>query len=461
MSTAIATLGPTAAAANYAAELDPGSIPAATLVRTKQALLDLLGIAIRARFDAESSLALGRAVAVLGRSGDARAIGHAERYAAHYAAFLNAAYAHTLDFDDTHQDGSIHPGAPVIPAVLAVADEVGASGLAVLGAIVAGYDITVRLSQALDPGAQYARGFHPSAVCGAFGAAAAVANLNRDSAELIENAFGLVGSFAAGSQQFLDTGGWNKRVHVGYAAHNGIVAYHLARAGVQGAPSAFEGKYGAFVNFSGRAQPERLIAGLRRGHAVDETATKPYPCCRYAHAPLDALLEILNEQDLRAEEIEHIQVRIPTIPMELIVEPAERKRAPRTIVDGQFSMFFLAAAAAVRRGFRWGDYELLGSDEVERLIARTDVVADPELDRSGLRMPGGVVVTARGRSWTRRCDVPSGEPEKALNWGALIDKFNSLAEPAYDQNRRSLIVAAVRDLERVGDTRKLTELLGP
>ena len=385
MSATISTLGPTAAAAAYIADLAPESIPAATLERTKQAVLDLLGIAICARFDAESSLAIGRAVAVLGKPGTARAIGHAERYAAHYAAFLNAAYAHTLDFDDTHQDGSIHPGAPVIPAVLAVADEVGASGLAALGAIVAGYDMTVRLSQALDPGAQYARGFHPSAVCGAFGAAAAVANLNHDTAELIENTLGLVGSFAAGSQQFLDTGGWNKRVHVGYAAHNGIVAYRLSQAGVQGAPDAFEGKYGAFVNFSGRPRPERLLEGLRRGHAIDETATKPYPCCRYAHAPLDALIEILNEHDLNPKEIEHIEVRIPSIPMELIVEPVERKRSPHTIVDGQFSMFFLAAAAAIRRGFRWADYELLGSAEIERLIARIDVVADPELDRSGLR----------------------------------------------------------------------------
>ena len=454
------TLGPTRAAAEYVAGFEPGRLEKHTLERTKRALLDFVGIAVRARFDAESSPAIAKAAALLGKPGAARAIGHAERYAAHYAAFLNGAYAHTLDFDDTHQDGSIHPGAPVIAAVLAVADETGASGLSVLGAIVAGYDLTVRLSQAMDPAAQYARGLHPSAICGTFGAAAAAANALGDDARVIENALGLAGSFAAGSQQFLDTGGWNKRVHVGYAAHNGIVARQLAACGVAGAPQAFEGKYGAFVNFSGHGDPQRLIESLGGTHAIDETATKPYPCCRYAHAPLDALIALLNEHDIKPEEIEHIDVRIPSIPMELIVYPVERKRNPRTIVDAQFSMVFLAAAAALRRAFRWSDYELLGSAQVANMIARTDVHADLELDRSGLRMPGAIVLQARGQSWTRRCEIPSGEPEKPLGWDALMDKFHGLASIAYDERRRNAIVSSIRSLDRCPDARALTELLG-
>ena len=455
------SLGATAAAAAYIAGLRAEALSAATIERTKAALLDLLGSAICARFAGESSPALARAAALLGREGPSRAIGHAERYAAHYAAFLNGAYAHTLDFDDTHQDGSIHPGAPVIPAVLAVADENGAAGRDVLCAIVAGYDLTVRLSQALDPGAQYARGLHPSAICGTFGAAAAVANLKRDAAALIENALGLAGSFAAGSQQFLDTGGWNKRVHVGYAAHNGIVAYRLACAGVEGAPQAFEGKYGAFVNFSGRADASKLSAGLHRGHAIEETATKPYPCCRYAHAPLDALIALLGEEDIAPEEIEHIEVRIPSIPMELIVEPERRKRDPKTIVDAQFSMFFLTAAAALRRRFGWSEYALLGDPRVQALSARTTVVADAELDRSGLRMPGAVVLRARGRTWTRRCDVPAGEPERPLGWDAVVAKFHDLAAHGYDERRRDSIVDCVRRLDALEDARALTALLGP
>src|SRR5690606_37824847 len=164
-------------------------------------------------------------------AGPASVMGDGKTYSPAVAALLNGALGHSLDFDDTHADSSLHPSAPVVPAAFAVGEAVGASGAEVLTAIVAGYEVCCRLGNALDPSSHYARGFHPTATAGTFGAAAAAAKLYRLPAERIATAFGVSGSQAAGSLQFLENGAWNKRFQVGAAAMNGVVAATLAKEG--------------------------------------------------------------------------------------------------------------------------------------------------------------------------------------------------------------------------------------
>src|SRR5690606_40306027 len=151
---------------------------------------------------------------------------------------------HSLDFDDTHADSSLHPSAPVVPAALAASGTGGATGAELLAAIVAGYEVCCRLGNALDPTSHYARGFHPTATAGTFGAAAAAAKLYRLPAERIAAAFGVSGSQAAGSLQFLENGAWNKRFQVGAAAMNGVIAATLAQQDFLGASEPVEGRYG-------------------------------------------------------------------------------------------------------------------------------------------------------------------------------------------------------------------------
>jgi len=157
-------------------------------------------------------------------TGDATVFGDSKTYTPAVAALLNGALGHSLDFDDTHADSSLHPSAPVVPAAFAVGEMVGASGREVLTAIVAGYEVCCRLGNALDPTSHYARGFHPTATAGTYGAAAAAAKLFGLSKDQIIAAFGVSGSQAAGSLQFLVNGAWNKRYQVGAAAMNGVIA---------------------------------------------------------------------------------------------------------------------------------------------------------------------------------------------------------------------------------------------
>src|SRR5690606_18361350 len=161
--------------------------------------------------------------------GEATVFGFNRRYTPATAALFNGMLGHSLDFDDTHSDSSTHPSAPVVPAALAAAEMTGASGRDTLTAIVAGYEVMIRIGKALDPTAHYARGFHPTATAGVFGAAAAAGRIFGLDAQQVASAFGVAASQAAGSLQFLVNGAWNKRFQVGAAAMNGLIAASLAR----------------------------------------------------------------------------------------------------------------------------------------------------------------------------------------------------------------------------------------
>ena len=190
----------TATLAAYVANLKFDDIPHEVLERAKVLTLDFLGSAIRARRDAESTpslLKMLEALALDGK-GESTVFGDSKTWTPAVAALLNGALGHSLDFDDTHADSSLHPSAPVVPAAFAVGEMVGASGRDVLTAIVAGYEVCCRLGNALDPTSHYARGFHPTATAGTYGAAAAAAKLFGLSQQQIIAAFGVSGSQAAG-----------------------------------------------------------------------------------------------------------------------------------------------------------------------------------------------------------------------------------------------------------------------
>ena len=263
----------TATLAAYVADLRYDAIPRDVLERAKGLTLDFLGSAVRARREAESTpslLAMLKALSLDG-DGEATVVGDGKTWTPAVAALLNGALGHSLDFDDTHADSSLHPSAPVVPAAFAVGEMVNASGRDVLTAIVAGYEVCCRLGNALDPTSHYARGFHPTATAGTYGAAAAAARLFGLNKEQIVSAFGVSGSQAAGSLQFLVNGSWNKRYQVGAAAMNGVIAATLARDGFIGSSESVEGKHGLLVGYTDDAHPDKAVAGL----GLDHEAIRP------------------------------------------------------------------------------------------------------------------------------------------------------------------------------------------
>lgn len=448
--------------AKHALSVRADRLPAAVIDKTKQCVLDLLGITIRAQHDCDSSGPVATTVAELaaGARGANTAVGHAESYPAHYAALLNGTYAHSLDFDDTHAKGSIHPGAPTIPAALAACEAAGTDGATFLAAVVAAYEVACRLSMALTPKVHYDRGFHPTATCGTFGAAAAASVAWGLSEEQLVNAFGVCESQAAGGMQFLINGAWNKRIHVGLAAHNGLLAAQFARNGVYGAYPAIEGQLGFLHAYTDEPHPERITDAMGERWEIAETGIKPYPACRFTHSAIDTIIEIVRSEKLQPSEIEAVSVGLPAKGVDLVGLPPERKRDPQNVVDGQFSMYWTAAVAALKGQMTWSDYGLLRDPDVLRLTRGVQVTVDPEAEAAYPdHFPGRATIKARGREFSKIALDPKGEPEKPLSWDELIAKFNGLAEGKLDAARRGAIVDAVRGLDQLGGVRELTALL--
>jgi 2-methylcitrate dehydratase PrpD len=449
----------TAKLAAYVAGLKFDDIPHDVRERAKALTLDFLGSAIRARRDAESTPSLFRTLEALAldTEGNSTVFGDSRTWTPAMAALLNGALGHSLDFDDTHADASLHPSAPVVPAAFAVGELVGASGREVLTAIVAGYEVCCRLGQALDPTSHYGRGFHPTATAGTYGAAAAAARLFGLSKDQIVAAFGVAGSQAAGSLQFLVNGGWNKRYQVGASAMNGVIAATLARNDFVGATESIEGKHGLLVGYSDNAHPEKAAADLGKVYETMKIGVKPYPSCRYTHAALDALIAMRREHNLTPDQIRRVEIGLHRNGITLTGDAAT-KRHPTSVVGGQFSMFFTGAVALDQGSFGWDDYDRLGDAAVDALADKFDVVQDDRLE-TGRKHPFGarVSITTDDGVHERIHDDPSGEPNSFPDARAMAQKFLTLARPVLN-GRADQLADAILSLERFGRVEQATHL---
>jgi len=440
--------------ADFTAGISYAGLPIEVRERVKALALDLVGIAVRARHEAESTPAMVAAAGDLGMAGGAcTVIGDAAGYTPPGAALLNGTLAHSLDFDDTHASASLHPSAPIVPAAFAAAEMAGADGTALIAAIVAGYETQIRLSQALDPAAHYDRGFHPTATCGAFGAAAAAARLFKLDAAGHANAFGIVLSMAAGSMQFLANGAWTKRSHVGHAAMCGLMAATLARAGYRGAADAIEGKWGFLHAYAPAADAARVVEALGIRWETMKIAVKPFPSCRYSHAPLDGILALARKHSIRAEEVEEVDVGVSEPGWKIIGDPEPAKQSPRSVVDGQFSMAFCAAVALRGGNLAWDDYARhLGDPATLALCKKVRTRVDPQAQADfPAEMSASVrLKTARG-AFETYVRVPKGEPANFLTAVELRAKFDGLAAPYLSAPRRDEIAAALLALDQAPD----------
>ncbi len=456
-------MGITSDLSRFSAGISLDRLPPQVTERARFLLLDLVGNIVRARHDAESTASFLAATRAMGlAAGNAGVFGDAARYTPAGAAFLNGALGHSLDFDDTHAAASLHPGAPVVPAALAAGEMAGASGTDVLAAIVAGYEVTCRIALALPAGEHYDRGFHPTATCGAFGAAAAAARVFGLDAAGIESALGTVLSQCAGSLQFLVNGAWTKRFQVGWAATNGLMAATLVREGFKGATEALEGSHGFMHAYAPNPRPDRAVQDLGTVFELMHTAVKPYPSCRYGHAGIDAALALRAEHALKPDEIEHVTLGLPRSGMMLIGQPADKKADPQNVVDGQFSGPFVIACALATGAMGWDSYQLLHDATVRGLLARITCEQDPEIETEfPANMSGKITIAARGQQFVRKVVVPKGEPTNFLTEAELRAKFSGLAEAVLGPERTARLASEVLAIEHLGDVASLMRLAAP
>ena len=445
---------PTQQLATFCASLRWPTIPSDASERTKELVLDHVGVAIRGSAT-ESARAVRRYVARTSPSGRSSQLGVDARAAASWAALANGVAAHSIEMDDVTTESSLHPGVTVIPAAIALAEERGVSASAFLEAVVAGYEVTMRVGNALGGANAYGRGFHPTGVAGAFGAAAAASRVLGLDADGITRAMGIAGTMASGSLEYLADGSWTKRLNAGWAAHAGVVAAELAAEGFTGPASAIEGTHGALRSFTDDSNPVRLLADLGSPLQVMRVSIKPYGCCRYNHGLIDAVLQLRREHGLTPDAVASMTLHVLSAGAALVADPIERKRDPRNVVDAQFSAPYAAAVALVRgaAGLREFDTASIADPAVRSLMTRIDCVCAPELDALYPQIwPATVTVRLRdGRTLEARITHALGEPENPLPRPALIERFVELTSNALDEPAARTRAASLLSLDDAPD----------
>ena len=447
----------TSALVDHALTLKYEEIPMEVINRTKQMFLDYLGVAYGGLIVAESSNPIIDGVIELsnGSKGECTLLGREEKLPPQYASLVNGTLAHSMDFDDTHRDAVIHIGTPLFSVLLALSEGKHLSGKDFLSAAVVGYDVTGKIGRA-HGGAVHARGFHPTATTGIFGCTAAGARLLGYTKDQTMNALGLNVSQAAGSTQFLENGSWNKRFHTGLTAHNAILSLVMARNEYLGASSPLEGSHGYFELYAnGSRGADKALEQLGRDFEVMNTAVKPYPCCRYSHATIDAVTDMIASESISIKDISTIDITMGSTGYGLVAYPPEMKRNPTNIVEGQFSVYFAAAAAADSGSYSWSDYEKLSNDEIIRVMQGTTVLLN---ESWGAGMESEIEISlSDGKKLKRKVEYPKGEPENPMSWEEMSQKFTEWGNLAIGKQKTKSIESRISNLEQLEN---IDELIG-
>ena len=454
-------MGITQELAGYCSRMKFNDLSDEVIDCAKYRFLDFISVACRGSKE-DPSQTIYRFVKEMGK-GEGVIVGTREKAPYLYSALANGTSSHSIEMDDVDNEASLHPGVVIFPSALATSEMAGASGKSFILAVVLGYEVMVRLGSALGPENCYKRGFHPTGTCGTFGSSVAAAKILGLQEEKILNALGISGSQAAGSMEYLAQGAWTKPFHAGWAAHSGMVAALLSRKGFKGPGSILEGRDGFLHAYSNGAAPSKVLEGIGSGFQILRTSVKLHACCRYMHPPIDAVLKIVNENNLRPEQVKKITVGVLRAGAPLIAEPIESKYNPQSIVDAQFSMPFGAAAALLygKAGLKEFQLSTIQSKPVRDMMRKVECIVDPELDRTFPKQwrATAEILTEEEKSYSTTVEYPKGDPENPLSWEEMKERFHDLTGQIMKKEQRLKIVEEVERLDGIKDIRKWSSLL--
>lgn len=445
MSVSASTMTPAARQlAGWAVSLGLADIPEPTLEVAREHLIDTLGCGLAALGVGEGLAGLNIAEQV-GTAKGATAIGVQAPVSTTAAALANGMLCHALDFDDTHEASLCHIGTVVVPAALAVAQVMGASGGELLAAVVAGSEIVARIGMGAT-GGFHRRGFHPTGICGVFGAAAAACRLRHLDVDTTTQAFGLAGSMASGIFEYLADGSPTKPLHAGWASQGGVQAAALAAAGARGPETVLEGRFGVYATHVDM-QPtiHAQLRDLGERWEVDRVALKPYPACHWTHAPVDAA--VAATEGLRVSEIERLTVRIPDSGVPIVIDPLDAKRRPATAYDAKFSLPWCIAARLTL-----GQLDVRSFTDAHlrdpAILELADRIEHGRWHGEPAMSPfAGIVEVNTGSDMrVERCEAPRGSSQMPLSSNEVLAKFRTNASLALPVDVAADLIAAATNL---------------
>jgi 2-methylcitrate dehydratase PrpD len=450
--------------ARFVAGLGLDRVPGPVAAQAVDLALDTIGNALAASRE-EFGSAVMEVARGLGGAPESALIGSRARVAAANAVLANATLAHGLDFDDTREDAIVHTGCVAVTTALAVGEAAAASGGAALEALIAGVEVMCRIGLAV-PGALHARHFHPTAMAGSFAAAAAAGKLYRLDEDALTRAFGVCGSQASGIIEYLADGSSTKRLHPGWAAHAGVTAALLARAGFTGPETVLEGAHGFYAAFAGGHDPARLdaqLGSLGRVWELSELTLKPYPCGSIAQPYMDCALRLRERHRVEAADVTAIRCRTAAGPVPRLWEPIEAKRAPVNGYAAKFSLPYLVAVMLVKGRAGLAEFAdgAVKDPAVLAVAHRVGYEVDPSIDYPRQFIGDVEVTLADGRVLGERQDRPSGGPDAPMGREALEAKFRGNAALALPADRVARVLEHARALPTASSLAALIDSLTP
>lgn len=443
-------------------------LPEEAVVAAKQAILDTLGVMLAATGSGEDVDKVVGLLDVLGGGGDCTVVCNDRHSNPVFAAMANGAFAHSIDYDDVHDDAFVHPSASVVPVALTMGEYAKASGKDLVTAVALGDDLIVRLGFACSnpPENQGLLWMLPVSL-GTFSATAAAAKLlGLDEAQTL-NALGIACNRTAGSKELVIESGSLRGLYSMFPATTGALSALLARNGVPGFDEPFNGKAGFFHMFYDDVYDEKAFDGMGTSFAGAGTSIKPWPCCRFTNTHVNAALNIARRHDVDPGKVRRITLYYQSSETERCLVPEGERKNPPSIPGAKLSLPFAVATALADKNIEIRSFsaEKIEDPVVLGLTAKTVYEYDESLksDLSKTMLPGKVRVEMEdGSMYEERVDVVYGHPKNRMSWEDLTAKFRdcaSFAKRRLSAGEIDAVAGAVEHLEDVGDVSELMGLL--
>lgn len=369
------------------------------------------------------------------------------------AAMANGCYCHILEMDDVHKKSIMHIAAPVISAAFSVAETYNCNGKDLITAIVAGYDIAIRVGEAVSP--SHYDIWHTTGTCGTFGAAAATAKLLKLDRDQILYSLGNAGSQAAGLWEFAEDNAMTKYLHCGKAAMNGVISSLLAKRNFTGATKILEGKRGFFVGYCQEDNWEDHFIDMWQNFKIHETVFKPYASCRHTHSSVDAILKIRENYNVDYADVEKIVVNT----YENVLKIAGNTRFDDANM-AKFSLVYCIAAALKygKLGVKEFGIDKLNDPDIEKIAKKIEIYTPEEINKQHPeKWMSQVTVTTESGEYEELINYPKGDPENTFTEKDIYDKFYELVTLKIPKHQAATLLERCKNIEHFECIEDFTE----
>jgi 2-methylcitrate dehydratase PrpD len=452
------------ALADFALAQTLESLPPSVLEKSKLLVLDGIGLALAAAREDFAGKTL-KAMRLFGQGAQATVVGVKDKLPVSSAPLLNGMLIHAFDFDDTHHPLVIHNTSVVMPAALAVSEWLRLSGKDFITACAVGFEVSLRVARGARVHAIHGRGYHPTAVCGVFGGAAAAGRLLGLTHEQLTNAFGLAGSQGSGNMEWQSDGSWSKRFQPGWASHGAVVGALFAREGFTAPKTALEGSKGFYATHVGADNftVQAALDGIGQDWEINRVEFKPYPCAGALQATVRACVNLHNRYHFNADDIADAvcRVRMGDRPADAGGEQIFAQQAPAGDYGAHFSTPFIAAVALLKGRLALADFDgdALKDSEVLKLSAKIRRTDDPNHGRPKYASGHVFVKTKDGKLYEERQHIHPGHVENPVSAADVQEKYRYNALRRVSHETAEALMRQVLSIEKMANIDDLTEQL--